>query len=183
MPFEVRLAVRQQPRHVLHSFCDLEAASAGEGWRLEQPVVDGPQALVNVEERVALPASLDVELPAHARQRRGHEAPVHLPCDRHSGRIDPIPALLESRELLPSLRHGRARPVGNPPVGLLQALDVVARDRLMEGAPLPEILAELLQLVGASRVSQSRNDEQVHRHGQPHTPRIMPRGVFFGPTA
>ena len=66
---QIRLAITQNLRHVLHARHDFPASRRIEGRRFHQSFQQSRQRLVQIKGRVALPPPVQVQLPTHTCQR------------------------------------------------------------------------------------------------------------------
>src|SRR6266568_9443085 len=97
------------------------------------------ERLVNIELRIPLPVASEFQFPSYTGECRSHQAIIHLTRHRPGGRVQLLPSTFEFCELPPITRHCGRRPIRKPVAWTLNTVHVVVRDRLLNGAPRPEI--------------------------------------------
>ena len=135
---EICFAGGQNGGDFVHACDDLATAFRAKRRRLQQGLEHSREALLQIESGIALPATIDIQLPANACQRRAHQPVVHLLGHTPGRGVHLLPTRFEIAQGRPPLRDRCCRPIPLPR-GMLDSRDVVIRKRLIAGAPRPEI--------------------------------------------
>ena len=177
---EIRFALLQNRRDVFDARENLATARFVVRRRHSQRFDQWRQRLLDVEKRIAFPARVDIEFPAHPRQRRADQAIIDLLRNRPSGRLDLFPARFELREFFPVTVDRSARPIARS-ARPLDPIHIIARERRILRAPRPKIAGQLFERLRCRVLrlclSERAGERQEHDENQRNSSHLHPSSV------